>query len=248
MVGLTMGNDLLAQIHAMVFQKPGHVRQQPLVILWVLQQQPVHIHSTWNMSGAGRATAQTLVFFSRTDIPDLLPGVVDGRENSVKAGTWPFVQCDGCVAGSGRFTCTSGQFTPGCCPGVDPAVEITPVTMTNHVQRPGEASSPAAPFVIIENEIGGFAVAQPGKEAVQPAIVRQFAAGGCNTGNQLARCDVDRAGNMMRCKGCRIGDMNQAPVVVGLLQDGCKLGRFNQGCLWFEAGNRRSPSSDVRLW
>jgi hypothetical protein len=46
---------------------------------------------------------------------------------------------------------------------------------------------------------------------------------------------------MMGGKCRRVSDMYQAPVVVSVPQNRGKLGRFNQCCLWFGAGNRRSP-------
>jgi hypothetical protein len=115
--------------------------------------------------------------------------------------------------GGGRRAARERQ--SGRVPGVNAAVQIRPVVVADHVERPDQSAGPAAALVVIGDDGQIGLVAESTEQRFEAGAIGQPARGRWGAGYQFARLDQQRAGNVGGLVGGGRGDMHQQQALPG---------------------------------
>ncbi len=151
---LAMGDDAALPVDASGGEKRFEVRAQAQRAVVVLEQLPVGVYRAGHVARPGGAAAETCKLFRRAHVPDERIGIVD-------CGQHVFELCDGrWIHGHRHLGCirlrtrAGGERASFGMPGVQPAVQVAPVRMPDHVECPREPACPATALVVVEHEPG----------------------------------------------------------------------------------------------
>ena len=206
-----------------------------------------------NVAAAPRRHLAPGVFFGRTAVPHQQVRIGKPRKQLFGVGHRAATNFDIHVRRGGwrRRGC---EWQSRRLPSAQAAIQIPPVGMANHVQRPSQPARPAAAFVVQHDDLAFGREADAPKQIRQASRARQRASGGGNAGHQLPRRHEHRPGGMRRIVGLAGGHLHgerrraQRGQRVGADQG--RLGRWHNAAIiaaWTRT-NDPPPTSCGWIW